>query len=799
MSDPPARLNRTHLAAGLLLGMVAGIVLFTTALRMPGDDVVSVKDRILSLCLGRRSKAQRLAYWKEQSGIDLSQLPVFDGPANVTFSRDIAPIVFKHCAQCHRPGEVTPFSVLTFADIQPWAWLIGIVTANRYMPPWPPGFNPELTFKGERRLPDEDIVLIRQWLEEGAVEGDPADLPPIPEFPDDWQLGEPDLVVELAVPYTLPALAGGGETDSYRNLVLPILIERSRWVKAVEIRPGNKRVVHHAIMQIDRLQTGRRLDAAESAPGFAGMDMGSTENPGGHFIGWAPGKEPIEMPDGMPWRITPGTDLILQLHMLPSEDAEQVIPQIGLYFTDEPARRQPFGLVLRNGLIDIPAGTREYVVEESVIIPVDLEVLGIFPHAHYLGRDVKAIATLPDGTQTTLIHIKDWDFGWQDEYRYKEPIRLPAGTRVSMRFSYDNSAENPHNPHKPPRRVVAGNRSSDEMAIVVLQVLTDDPADESQVREAVARSRLQTNPDGWFSHNLLGIALRAQGRSEEAIEHFFAAERLNPDHPGVIYNLANAYQSQGDLTHAIQFYERVLVLDPKHPKAHNNLAIALQSQGNMPAAVEHFRTQLELSPSSARARYNLATALTGAGEKDEALAHLTRALEIDPTLKPAKYALADLLLTQTRFAEAQNCYADLLSTDPDDATAHFGKARAHLALGEERIAIESFEHALSLDPELMNLANNLAWELATNPEKSVRRPSQAVLLAELIDVATGHQVPEVLDTLAAAHAAAGQFETARTIIKRALALAGANHVYATEFNQRLSLYEQGKAFISSGG
>ena len=347
--------------------------------------------------------------------------------------------------------------------------------------------------------------------------------------------------------------------------------------------------------------------------------------------------------------------------------------------------------------------------------------------------------------------------------------------------------------------MVAGNRSSDEMAIVVLQVLTDDPADESQVREAVARSRLQTNPDGWFSHNLLGIALRAQGRSEEAIEHFFAAERLNPDHPGVIYNLANAYQSQGDLTHAIQFYERVLVLDPKHPKAHNNLAIALQSQGNMPAAVEHFRTQLELSPSSARARYNLATALTGAGEKDEALAHLTRALEIDPTLKPAKYALADLLLTQTRFAEAQNCYADLLSTDPDDATAHFGKARAHLALGEERIAIESFEHALSLDPELMNLANNLAWEFATNPEKSVRRPSQAVLLAELIDVATGHQVPEVLDTLAAAHAAAGQFETARTIIKRALALAGANHVYATEFNQRLSLYEQGKAFISSGG
>ena len=244
--------------------------------------------------------------------------------------------------------------------------MIGIVTANGYMPPWPPGFEDGLSFKNARRLAERDIGLIRRWIEEGAAQGDPTELPAPPNFPDDWQLGRPDLVVGLPAPYVLPA----GHEDEYRNLVLPIPIEQSRWVKAVEIRPGNRQVVHHAIMQVDRLQTGRRLESAELGPGFSGMDMGSTENPGGHFIGWAPGKEPVEVPPDMPWRITPGTDLILQLHMLPSDQPESVNPKVGLYFTDRAASRQPFGLVLRNSSIDIPAGAQAHMVETSVTLPV---------------------------------------------------------------------------------------------------------------------------------------------------------------------------------------------------------------------------------------------------------------------------------------------------------------------------------------------------------------------------------------------------------------------------------------------
>ena len=366
-----------------------------------------------------------------------------------------------------------------------------------------------------------------------------------------------------------------------------------------------------------------------------------------------------------------------------------------------------------------------------------------------------------------------------------------------MRLSYDNSAENPRNPHDPPQRVVGGNRSSDEMAIVVLQVLAKRPQDESLVREAVARARLETNPDGWFSHNLLGIALRSQGRNEEAIEHFFAAERLNPDYTGVIYNLGNAFQSQGNLGEAIRHYRRVLALDPEHPKTHNNLAVALQSRGDMEQAVVHFRAQVALSPSNPRARYNLATALTTEGNNDEAVLHLTKALAIDSQLKPARYALADLLRIQNNFDRAHRLYTELLREDSEDATAHYGKARVHLAEDQNAIARATFKHAISLDTELMNHLNNLAWELATHPDNGVRNPVQAVMLASLIDAATGHGIPEVLDTLAAAHAAAGEFETAKDILSRALEIAGTEHAYTAEFTQRLALYQQGKAFVSA--
>ena len=504
------------LAGALLAGALFGVTAYKLIDPRPAVPVQSASVPELPRCLARRSKADRIAYWRQRTGLEPTEFPTAVFDASVTYSRDIAPLLFDHCAVCHRPGEVTPFSVLSYADVKPWAWLIGVVTSQGTMPPWPPGDRSDARFAGERLLDAEAVALIQRWLAEGAAEGDPADLPPPPQFAEGWTLGTPDLVVRLPEPYELPA----DGVDVYRNLVLPVPVDQVRWVRAVEIRPGNKRTVHHGVMQTDRFGAGRRLDSAEPGVGFGGMEMGSTENPGGHFIGWSPGKAPHQVAEDMAWKVAPGTDLVLQLHMLPSGRTETIDPLVGLYFTERPASREPFSLVLRNSQIDIAPEASGVVVEDAVTLPVDVQVLSIFPHAHYLATEAKAVAELPDGRELTLIHIDDWDFGWQDEYRYEQPLHLPAGTRVWMRFVYDNTSTNPRNPSQPPRRVVAGNSSLDEMAIMMMQVLSDAPNGAARVREAVMRSHLERNPDSWFTHNLLGASLRAQGKTDAAITHF---------------------------------------------------------------------------------------------------------------------------------------------------------------------------------------------------------------------------------------------------------------------------------------
>ena len=564
------------LAIGALLGYWAHLMIST-----PDASTSTTLSTVeLPRCLGRRSKAERIAYWRQRTGLEPINIPAGLTTASVTFNRDIAPILFEACAVCHRPGEVAPFSVLTYRDVLPWAWVIGVVTQRRYMPPWPPGDRADARFEGERKLDEADIALIQHWLDEGAVEGEPDDLPAAPVFADGWRNGEPDLVLTLPKSFQLAAEG----IDVYRNLVLPVPVDRIRWVRGVEIRPGNKRTVHHAVMQIDRFGTSRRLDGSEPGVGFGGMEMGSAENPGGHFIGWSPGKKPLVVPADMAWKVGPGTDIVLQLHMLPTGKNEEINPSIGLYFTDQPSARQPFSLVLRNSFIDIPPGESAYAAEDTVTIPVDLQILGVYPHAHYLAKDVKATALLPDGRELTLIHINDWDFGWQDEYRYQEPLHLPAGSRITMRYLYDNSANNPHNPNTPPRRVVGGNSSLDEMAILMLQVLTDAPNGEARVREAVMRARLRRNPDGWFAHNLLGASLRAQGKTDEAIAHFSEAQKLNPTYAGAAYNLGNAHQNRGSFALAIRHYQRALELQPSHGQAHNNLGTALLNLGQFTQA-----------------------------------------------------------------------------------------------------------------------------------------------------------------------------------------------------------------------
>ncbi len=318
-----------------------------------------------------------------------------DGSA-VTFTKDIAPIVYANCAACHRPGGVGPFSLLTYDDARKRARQMAAVTGARYMPPWPPESG-KGEFVGERRITDAQIARIRQWVEAGAPEGRRADLPPPPRFPEGWALGEPDLVLTLPEPWTLPP----GGTDVFRNFVLPVPVTRTRYVRALEIRLEDRKIAHHANVLVDRTRSARRRDAQDGEPGFAGMELAMESegfDPDSHFLFWKPGSAPYEEPPDMAWRLDLGADLVLNLHLKPSGKPERMQPKVGLYFTEQAPVRLPMLLQLEHdGALDIPPGAAGFVVTDEIELPVAVEVLGIYPHAHYVGKDVQGVAILPDG------------------------------------------------------------------------------------------------------------------------------------------------------------------------------------------------------------------------------------------------------------------------------------------------------------------------------------------------------------------------------------------------------------------
>jgi mono/diheme cytochrome c family protein len=330
-------------------------------------------------------------------------------PDAPTFNRDVAPIVFENCAGCHRPGESAPFKLLTYRDVKRRASDILEVIGTGFMPPWlpEPGY---VEFYGQRGLSGDEIDTIKRWVKGWSPEGDPADLPPLPSWPEGWQLGEPDLVVRMAEPYVLAAEG----RDVFRNFVIPIPVEQTRYVRGVELRPGNPKVVHHAIMRIDPTSASQRLAERDPELGFGGMDMGSSEDPDGHFYGWTPGKLPFLSPEDLAWRLEKGTSVVLQVHMKPSGKREQVQPSIGFFFGNRPPARRLYPVLLNAAVIDIPPGVTDYVVRDVFTLPVDVEALSVYPHAHYLGKHMKVFAELPDGSEQWLVRIPDWDFDWQD-------------------------------------------------------------------------------------------------------------------------------------------------------------------------------------------------------------------------------------------------------------------------------------------------------------------------------------------------------------------------------------------------
>jgi tetratricopeptide (TPR) repeat protein len=572
--------------------------------------------------------------------------PAMPNRQQVTFNRDIAPIVLHYCAPCHRPGEAGPFPLLTYADAKSHARQIAAVSAKRFMPPWLPEPQP-LRFADELRLSDEQIGLLQKWVEDGEAEGAPADLPATPQFVPGWQLGPPDKIVRAEEPYVLPESG----SDMYWNFIFRTPVDRTRWLKAIEIRPGDKRVVHHANILVDRNQTARGQEA-EPGAGFAGMELkieSEAFDPDSHFLFWKPGTVIRPEPEGMALRLDKDTDLILNVHLQPSGKPEKIQPSLGLYFTDQPATLFPMLLQLENDRqLDIPPGAKHFLVTDEFTLPVDVDLLAIYPHAHYLGKDLQAVATLPDGSAKTLIHIMQWDLNWQAVYRYADPVPLPKGTTIAMRYIYDNSSDNIANPNNPPRRVAAGNRSTDEMAHLWLQVLPHASSDQNGdprrlLQEAMARHTIDKNPGDFAAHYNLAAMLQTRGAQTEAIQQFELAVRLRPQDATANNALGASLLSARRIGDAIPYLQAALRAQPDNFDAHYNLATALVAQNRFAEALEQYRAATRLHPDDANAEANLGSALAVTGNLAEAKLHFERALRIDPNNRLARENLEQIV------------------------------------------------------------------------------------------------------------------------------------------------------------
>lgn len=601
-------------------------------------------------------------------------LTAAQGP--ITFNKHIAPILNEYCAPCHRPGESGPFPLLTYQDAKKHARQLAVVTKSRYMPPWlpEPGYG---KFQDERRLSDAQIAVLERWVTAGEPQGDPADIPAPPKFTEGWQLGQPDLILTIAKPF---ALRADGE-DVYRNLIFPARLDGFHYVRAIEIRVGNNKLVHHANVLIDREHTARALDGRDGQPGFAGMDLqieSEKFDPDGHFLFWKPGTVPFAEPDGMAWRMDDGTDLVLNMHLQPSGKSELVQPRIGLYFSDKPPLLRPMLIQLENdGAIDIPPGAASFQVSDDFTLPVDVRVLGVYPHAHYLGKDLQGFATLPDGTKKPLIWIRHWDQNWQAVFRYQDPIFLPKGTKLSLRYEYDNSDNNQANPNHPPKRVLAGNRAVDEMGHLWVQVLpavTDAQGSESarlSIQESLMRSKLGKSPQDFSANYNLGAVLVSRGRYQDAEVSLRAAVRIDPANPTATNSLGAALQALGRVDEAVALFRESLRLRPDYPSAHYNLGNALLSQGQFEPAIANFREILRADPKDVPALEKLVTALNAQGNEFARTGKLTDAME---------------------------CFREIVERNPDDADAYTNLGSAYAIRGDLAEAARNFERALQIEP-----------------------------------------------------------------------------------------------------
>jgi hypothetical protein len=393
-----------------------------------------------------------------------------------SFNENIAPIIYKHCGGCHRPGEIGPFTLTNYQEVSNWGGTIKYVTESRYMPPWKP--DPSYrNFQHENILTNDEIAQIGKWVDNGMPEGDPSKFYPFPNYPSGSQIGTPDLVVSFAKKY----IHKGNGKDEYRYFVLPTNLTEDKDLVALEMRPGNTKVVHHTLFWADPTGAARAEDAKSPEYGYTGG--GSSALSGEQLPGYVPGQKPNQFTAGMAQKVPKGSDLVLQMHYAPTSVDEADSSVVNLFFAKKPATRYVYNKILLptdliNGPFIIPANqVKEFHAVYK--IPLKVSLTGIWPHCHMLGQKWEAYAKLPDGTKIPLVKINEWDFNWQGGYYFNKLIVLPVNTEIHAFCTYDNTVNNPVNPNNPPKPITWGEGTSDEMFYLPISYVIALPGDEN--------------------------------------------------------------------------------------------------------------------------------------------------------------------------------------------------------------------------------------------------------------------------------------------------------------------------------
>ena len=415
--------------------------------------------------------------------------------SQLTFSQDIAPLIYTHCTPCHRPGEVAPFPLTNYTEVASHAQTIKYATGTRYMPPWKPDPNYR-HFLDENTLTAAEIQRISDWVDAGTPQGNPAQTPPTPTYPSGSQLGTPDLVVPMQHAYTHQ---GNGQ-DVYRIFVLPVNLPADRDIAAVEFRAGNKSIVHHAIIGMDTTQQAQALDAADPGYGytqFGGFGFDPVET---NFAGWVPGSTSRFFPAGMGKKLYRRASILVQIHYGPNYVTQTDSSVVNIFYSRQPVTRyvqtQPAinPVFLTNGPFVIPAN-QVRTFHATLNVPLDASVLSVLPHSHLLAKRWKVWAVKPNGDTIRMIKINDWNFRWQGSYRFPQILKVPAGSRLEADITYDNTSANPTNPNSPPRAVSWGESTTDEMVLAYFDILPYRIGDENLAlgtAPSVAPSVVQT-------------------------------------------------------------------------------------------------------------------------------------------------------------------------------------------------------------------------------------------------------------------------------------------------------------------